>query len=97
MSFALGFGAGLATGVNTRLLEERKRRDETLKRRWEEYLKTIPELQATIDAKATWTVGKGYTADPITTLILDRINGWGKDTFNTILENIIRTYNIGGD
>ena len=27
------------------------------------YYKTIPELKAAIDAKATWTVGKGYEAD----------------------------------
>src|SRR3990167_3472411 len=67
---------------------------------WSQYLgyyKTIPELRAAIDAKATWTVGKGFTADPETTLILDLIKGFGKDTFNTILENMIRTYLIGGD
>ena len=61
------------------------------------YYKQIPELQASIDAKATWTVGKGFTADPQTTFILDGIKGFGKDTFNTILENMIRTYTIGGD
>ena len=27
------------------------------------YYKNIPEIQAVIDAKATWTVGKGYNAD----------------------------------
>lgn len=61
------------------------------------YYKTIPELTAAIDAKATWTVGRGYTSDPITTLLLMQIRGWGKDTFNTIIENMIRTYHIGGD
>jgi len=61
------------------------------------YYKQIPELRAVIDAKATWTVGKGFKADEITTMILDTIKGWGKDTFNTIIENMIRTYNIGGD
>jgi len=61
------------------------------------YYKTIPELRAVIDAKATWTVGKGFDTDPDTTMILDRIKGFGGDTFNTILENMIRTYNIGGD
>lgn len=68
--------------------------------KWAQYLgyyKTIPELGSAIDAKATWTVGKGFKADEETTLILDTIKGWGKDTFNTILENMIRTYNIGGD
>ena len=61
------------------------------------YYKTIPELAAAIDAKATWTVGKGFTANARTTFILEGIRGWGKDTFNTIIENMIRTYNIGGD
>lgn len=67
---------------------------------WSQYLgyyKTIPELQISIDAKATWTVGKGFIADDTTTMILDTIRGWGKDTFNTILENMIRTYHIAGD
>jgi hypothetical protein len=61
------------------------------------YYKKIPELRSSIDAKATWTVGKGYKADEVTTMQLDNIRGWGKDTFNTILENAIRTYHIGGD
>jgi hypothetical protein len=64
---------------------------------WFGYYKAIPELNSVIDAKATWTVGKGFQADEQTTLLLDTINGFGKDTFNTILENMIRTYNIGGD
>ena len=61
------------------------------------YYKTIPELAAVIDAKATWTVGKGFIAEELTTLKLDKLRGLGYDTFNTVLENMIRTYNIGGD
>jgi len=61
------------------------------------YYKQIPELTAAVDAKATWTVGKGFIADEITSMLLNTIKGWGKDTFNTILENAIRTYHIGGD
>ena len=61
------------------------------------YYKKIPELRAVIDAKATWCVGKGFIADEETTLLLDTIKGWGKDTFNTILENLIRTCLIAGD
>jgi len=61
------------------------------------YYKKIPELNAAIDAKARWTIGKGYKADEITTLILDAVKGWGKDTFNTIMENMVRTMLIGGD
>ena len=61
------------------------------------YYKEIPELRAVIDAKATWTVGKGYKADSMTKGVLNFIDGTGFDTFNSILENMIRTYNIGGD
>lgn len=61
------------------------------------YYRTIPELAAVYDAKATWTVGNGFVADEQTTLLLDTIKGFGKDTFNTILENLARTKEIGGD
>ena len=61
------------------------------------YYKTIPENRAVIDAKATWTVGKGFEADARVTMLLEHVEGMGLDTFNTILENMIRTYNIGGD
>ncbi len=69
-------------------------------RRWSEqygYFTNIPELNAAINAKATWTIGKGFKAEPQTEMLLDTIKGIGKDTFNTILENLIRTYYIGGD
>ncbi len=68
--------------------------------KWTQYLgyyKSIPELRAVIDAKATWTIGKGFETDIGTQAILDLIRGWGKDTFNTILENMARTMQIGGD
>ena len=61
------------------------------------YFKQIPEIVASINSKSTWTIGKGFKADEITTMLLDTLKGWGKDTFNTILENMIRTYYIGGD
>jgi hypothetical protein len=56
-----------------------------------------PEITAVIDAKATWTVGKGFKADEITTMLLDTIKGNGFDTFNTIIENAMRTILIGGN
>ena len=56
-----------------------------------------PEITAVIDAKATWTVGKGFKADEETTLLLDTIKGNGFDTFNTILENAMRTMLLGGN
>ena len=61
------------------------------------YFEVIAELNAAINAKSTWTIGKGFKADEVTTMLLDTLKGWGKDTFNTILENMIRTYYIGGD
>lgn len=64
---------------------------------WFGYYKKIPELKRAIDAKAVWTVGRGFTADPEITVILDHIQGNGLDTFNTILKNMIITMHIGGD
>lgn len=61
------------------------------------YYKKIPELCAAIDAKATWTIGKGFVSDEVTSMILSAVKGFGKDTFNTILENMVRTYHINGD
>ncbi len=61
------------------------------------YYKQIPELRAAIDCIATWTIGKGFVSDSLTEAILVMIKGWGKDTFNTILENMIRTMYINGD
>ena len=69
---------------------------------WSQYLgyykdEKTPELTAVIDAKATWTVGKGYEADEVTTMMLDTIRGNGFDTFNSILENAMRTMLLGGN
>lgn len=67
---------------------------------WEQYLGyyyDIPELQVAIDAKANWTIGAGFTSDEPTALLLSIIKGNGKDSFNSILFNMIRTYTIAGD
>ncbi len=63
--------------------------------KWNGYYKTIPEIQAVIDKKALWTVGKGYTSKSKSDL--DKITGFGKDSFNTILYNMCRVYTIAGD
>ena len=68
--------------------------------RWSQqfgYYLSIPELRAAIDAKATWAIGKGFEADEATTMQLMTIKGLGKESFNAIIENLIRTYYIGGD
>jgi len=64
---------------------------------WLGYYQMVPELRAVIDAKATWSVGKGYQADAETKAILNKIKGMGKDTFNNILHNAVKTYTVGGD
>lgn len=61
------------------------------------YFNALPELKTAILMKAIWTVGKGYTTDPGTEVILDYIKGWGKDKFQDILFNMEVTKRIGGD
>ena len=68
---------------------------------WLGYYKTkdqsTPDLNGVINTIATYTIGKGFTADDKTMQILEKINGMGKDTFDTIMENMIVTGEIGGD
>ena len=61
------------------------------------YYKAVPELKSAIDAFGRWTIGKGFTADTKTQVILENITGNGADTFNTILKNLITVMRIGGD
>jgi len=61
------------------------------------YYKLVPQLKKAINAKATWTIGKGFKSNPLTTLALSIIKGCGVDTFNTILENLVKMYHIYGD
>lgn len=61
------------------------------------YFNTIPELKSALLMKATWDVGKGYTSDPETTVILDHVSGWGKDTFLDILFNMDLISRLAGD
>jgi len=65
--------------------------------RWNGYYRIIPEFAAVIDKLASWTVGRGYTTDARTMKILKKIRGWGKDDFNSILENQLRVAMICGD
>lgn len=65
--------------------------------KWKGYYDKVPELKSVIDKKSLWTIGKGYEADEKTKARLDEITGFGKDSFNMILDNAIRTYTICGD
>lgn len=80
--------------------EGQKRPTEWTNTRWKQqlgYYKQVPELRAAIDAKSRWVVGKGFRAEPPTMLSLMSIRGNGRDTFNSILENLYRVCEIGGD
>lgn len=61
------------------------------------YYLSIPELQTAVDAKANWTIGAGFTSNEPTELLLMTIKGNGKDSFNSIISNMIRTYTVAGD
>jgi len=61
------------------------------------YFNDIAELKNALITKSIWVTGKGYTADPETTVILDHISGWGKDTFKDILFNMDLMSRLCGD
>ena len=61
------------------------------------YFNVVPDLKSAILMKAIWNVGKGYTTDNASQVILDKIRGWGKDTFQDILFNMEIIQRIGGD
>lgn len=61
------------------------------------YYKKIPELKQAIKTEANWIIGEGFKADEPTTMLLGNIKGNGKDTFNSILKNLIRVKTIDGD
>jgi len=60
------------------------------------YLK-IPEFKVAVDTKALWTVGAGYEAEDSTVLLLDMIRGNGKDSFGSIIENMVKIKTISQD
>jgi len=62
------------------------------------YYKTVAPLKLAIDTRGIWVLGNGYEADDARTeVILDSLNGFGNDTFNSILTNMVVTRRIGGD
>ncbi len=66
-------------------------------KKWKGYYDSVPQLRAVIHKKAMWTSGKGFSADEKTKRALEKINGFGKDSFNSILFNQIVSYTICGD
>lgn len=61
------------------------------------YYKKIPEFKTALDAFAIWVIGKGWTSNNRTTAILDNIDGWGEDTFQSIIWNLLVMKKLQGD
>lgn len=61
------------------------------------YYDTIPELKKSIDALSYWTSGRGFETDPQKQLITERIIGWGEDSFQSIMENMLVVKKVNGD
>lgn len=61
------------------------------------YYLEIPEFKRAVDTKALWTVGAGFEADEPTAMLLDSIKGNGKDSFNSILKNMIKVKTVSMD
>ena len=67
---------------------------------WLGYYNTIPELKKAIQTYGTWVVGQGFDVDLQNTkqsVILDHINGWGEDSFTSILWNMLIMKKVNGD
>lgn len=61
------------------------------------YYKTIPEVKIAIDMRAIWTIGNEIKAKNPIKALLDNINGWGQDTFRTILKSMLVMKRVAGD
>lgn len=61
------------------------------------FFNQYPDLKSALILKTSWIVGKGYTADITTEVILDNITGYGKETFEDILFNMDLIKRVGRD
>lgn len=58
----------------------------------------VGEYRAAIDAFAIWTVGQGYVPElNAHKTMLDRVDGWGEDTFLSIMRSMVATKKFNGD
>ena len=58
---------------------------------------SVGEYRAAINAFATWVFGQGYKTDARTQAILENITGWGEDTFQSIIWNMLNVKKFNGD
>ncbi len=70
---------------------------------WEKYngyYKQHIATKSVINKLGMWAVGKGFKKDKMKKAqlkILEGIRGWGKDTFNEVIDNQVRVKHINGD
>ena len=65
--------------------------------KWNGKYSSVAKIKVAINAFATWVLGKGWTADAGTTAILENISGWGEDTFNAVMWNLLVMKKVNGD
>ena len=63
-----------------------------------DYYQTIPEFKKALDALATWTTGKGWETESLVIKAeLEHLTGWGEDTFQSIMWNLVVVKKVVGD
>lgn len=65
--------------------------------KWNGYYNDVAIFAAAMDIMAAWVIGEGFIMDEKNEAKVRNITGFGKDDFNTILENAIRVMFICGD
>ena len=61
------------------------------------YYESHVAVKSVFNKLGMWTVGKGSKADKKTKKILDKVIGWGKDSFNSVMANQTRVKHVNGD
>jgi hypothetical protein len=98
----LDSGTSLAFSIGQRTLDEAGTQKET---EWSNDYATkgfgifdqVPEFKEPIKALIRWSVGRGYETDAMTRAILENLTGWGEDSFQSIMTNLLITKKTNGD
>ena len=65
--------------------------------KWFGKYKSISKIKNSINAYATWVLGKGYDVLDGREFLIKGIDGWGEDTFNSVLWNMLVMKKVNGD
>ena len=67
--------------------------------KWLGYYRVVPQIAASVDRKAIWTVGQGFDfkGNVLSRFIKSKQLGMGKESLTAIFYNLDRTGQIGGD